>query len=137
LESEQTKPERELIFGSGNILMVDDEESIRKYMDAFLTELGYSVTCCSSGIQAEKVFDKNHDSIDLVILDIMMPNLDGKETFLRMKKIDPDMHAIIISGYDDQIINAQEAKLLGIIDCIQKPFDEQYLSKRIAEITTS
>lgn len=136
-ESEQTKPERGPISGSGNILFVDDEESIGKYMCAFLTELGYSVTFCSSGIQAEKVFDMNHDSIDLVMLDMMMPDLDGKETFLRMKKIDPDIRAIIISGYSDQIINAQEAKSLGIIEWIQKPFDEQYLSKRIAEITTS
>ncbi|MHC4885430.1 MAG: ABC transporter substrate-binding protein [Planctomycetota bacterium] len=129
---QEALPER----GEGHILLVDDEEVVRNMAGDMLRELGYRVTLCSDGEEAVARYRKAWQSIDLVILDMVMPKLDGRAAYLAMRDINPDIRAILSSGYS---LNQQAQAILeeGVQAFIQKPFQEAELSKAIREILTS
>ena len=95
-----------------------------------LTDLGYSVVTCEDGQQGIKYYRDHYREIDYVILDIMMPNLDGYSCFRKLKKIKPDVCVIVASGYT---ISGLAKNLMeeGARAFIQKPFDMIRLSKAI------
>ena len=85
-----------------------------------------------SGREAIAIYEKKHGSIDLVILDMIMPYLSGKEVFDRLKKKDPHVKVLLASGYSLKG-QAQEIMKSGCRGFIQKPFDTAELSKKIRE----
>ena len=87
--------------GSGTILLVDDEESILITEKTLLEDLGYTVISASNGRQAVDVFSSRHGEIDVVVMDMRMPEMDGREAFIRMQEIDPHCRVIIASGFSD------------------------------------
>ncbi len=115
---------------SGTILLVDDEEIMREVGSEMLTDLGYTVIIREDGEQCVEYYREHSNEIDLIILDIMMPNLDGYSCFRELKKINPNVRAIIASGYT---INGMASDLIkeGAASFIQKPFDAIRLSKAI------
>lgn len=115
---------------SGSVLLVDDEEIMREVGIEMLADLGYTVTTCEDGQQAVEYYQEHFNEIDFVILDIMMPNLDGYSCLRELKKINPDVLVIIASGYT---INGMATDLIteGAKAFIQKPFDTIRLSKAI------
>ena len=119
--------------GSGTILLIDDEQMILDVGSELLEELGYVVMLARSGTEALEVYSNHRNSIDLVIMDMIMPGLGGGETFDRLKKIDPGIKVLLSSGYS---INGQATKILerGCDGFIQKPFNMQQLSEKIREI---
>ena len=119
--------------GSETILVVDDEEYILKACRAMLTELGYTVLTARSGEEATAIFRELVAQIDLVILDMIMPEMDGRETFERLKQIDPALKVLISSGYSIEEI-ASDMLALGCDDFIQKPFDMYQVSKMIRNV---
>jgi len=98
-----------------------------------LEQLGYEVLSAKSGREAIDVFKKHKDIIDLVILDMIMPEMSGGETYDALKEINADIKVLLSTGYS---MNGQATKILerGCNGFIQKPFNMKYLSEKIREI---
>lgn len=123
----------EVIKGTETVLLVDDEKIILDLGREMLESMGYHVLIAGGGEEAVDAFRKHQKSIDLVILDIVMPRMSGREVYDRLKEINPEIKVLIYSGYS---IDGQAAKILekGCDGFIQKPFDMEKLSKKIREI---
>ncbi|SLM31830.1 putative Histidine kinase [Desulfamplus magnetovallimortis] len=115
------------------ILLVDDEEMIIETVSTLLEYIGCDVITADNGEDAIEMYQKEHATIDLVILDMMMPDMGGGEIFINMKKINPDIKAILSTGYSS---NGQAADILknGCSGLITKPFDIAQLSQKINEV---
>lgn len=120
-----------LVRGEGNILVIDDEDIIRKYAMHALSELGYSVTDFSDPDDAIAYFRDHHSEVKLVLLDLMMPKRSGKETLAMLLEIDPQIPVIIASGFSQR----QEGDLLkdGACHFLRKPFQFEQLSRVVAK----
>lgn len=119
--------------GSGTVLFVDDEEMIIDVGKPMLEELGYEVLVARGGEEAIKVYEVHKGDIDLVILDMIMPKVDGGEVYNVLKKINPDVKTILSSGYsmDEQADTLIEKGCTGFI---QKPFNLKGLSEKIGSL---
>lgn len=119
--------------GTEMILFVDDEDIIIQVGKYMIESLGYEVWTAKNGKEAIEICKKNMDKIDMVMLDIIMPGMDGGETYDKLKAINPDIKVLLSSGYG---INSQATEILncGCNDFIQKPFDIKTLSNKIRNI---
>ena len=119
--------------GSGTILVVDDEEYILNADKAMLNELGYEVLLANGGKEALRVFDENKERINLLILDLIMPDLSGEIVYDRIKSLRPDIRVILSSGYS---IEGQAESILkrGCDGFIQKPYNLNQLAQKIKQI---
>lgn len=128
-----TAKSNELISGSGVVLVVDDEEMMRLTAREILQYLGYEVLEAVNGKDGLDLFIKEHDRIDAVLLDMVMPVMNGHECFIEMKKIDPAVKVIISSGF---ILdhNLDEMKQGGLMGFIRKPYQSADLSRILAEV---
>jgi PAS domain S-box-containing protein len=126
------RPSGELVRGQGRLLLADDEPTLRRASSALLRRLGYEVVLAEDGAHAVELFAKAPKQFDLVLLDIMMPKLNGRETLREMRKIDPDVKAIYISafGLSSEDPSAED----GVHGVIRKPFSAATLSQRIADV---
>ena len=116
----------------GTILLVDDDGGIRDSLSAFLRGNGYSVFTAVDGLDAvEKYCKTNGSAIDLVILDMVMPRMDGKEAFLKMKEVNPSIKAIGITGYTTY--TQEEMAAIGMKKMLHKPFAFEELSNAVAK----
>ena len=111
-----------------SIMIVDDEPDILVVLGEYLGKEGFKVLTAKDGRQAlEKVKD---NKIDLILLDMAMPNMNGIETLKEIKKIKPEVSVIMITAYRDAE-KVVEAFRLGAYDCIFKPFDLKYLRRAV------
>ncbi|MEI6218325.1 MAG: transporter substrate-binding domain-containing protein, partial [bacterium] len=117
--------------GFGRILVIDDEEMVRRFLGRTLEKLGYTVSLCQDGLSGVEFFKNHHSDIDLVILDMIMPNLDGKAAFVQMKKIDPAVRILIVSGYSTDK-TAVECMQLGALGFLAKPCQLEELAHSVA-----
>ena len=119
--------------GKAHILFVDDDKVICKLAMDLLTDLGYRVTVFGDGRQAVEYYSIHWREIDLVILDMVMPEMNGKEAFSLMQDTNRDIRALLTSGYtiDIEVQNLLDKGAKGFI---QKPFKMSILSQKIAEI---
>ena len=122
-----------LVKGKERILLVDDEEGPVLVEELMLKELGYTVLTARSGKEALDLYRSNIDDLDLVALDMIMPEKSGKATYEELKKIDPGIKVLLVSGYS---LNKQVEELIaqGCNGFIQKPFDIIELSQKLREI---
>ena len=119
---------RDLPKGNESILIVDDEEEILKVAVKIFTDLGYRVKTAVNGIAAIENYQS--EPSDLVILDIQMPGIDGRETLKRLRQFNPDVKALYTTGYaKPEILSAIEQAKEA--DVIQKPFSIQELAKAV------
>ncbi|MEA3436630.1 MAG: PAS domain S-box protein, partial [Thermodesulfobacteriota bacterium] len=125
--------ETKLVKGSETVLLVDDEDMIIKVAQAMLEKLGYSVVVAKDGEQAVNTVKNNGDDIDLVILDLIMPGVDGGKAFDLIHEIQPALPVILSSGYS---LNGQAHDIMqrGCNGFIQKPFNIFELSQKIRKI---
>jgi len=123
----------EVISGSGQILLVDDEELIRITGKFMLEEMGYKVMLAKNGLEAIQIFQENNDEIDVVVMDMIMPEMNGREAFLKMKEININCKVIISSGFT-KFESPEELEKLGLAGFLQKPFRYFELSKLLAKI---
>ncbi len=125
-----------IIKGTGTILLIDDEKMILDVGRELLEELGYTVVPVMGGQQAIDVFEKDHDKVDLIIMDMIMPGMSGGETFDRLKEIKPEAKILLSSGYS---IDGQATNILrrGCDGFIQKPFNMNQLAEKIQRILSS
>ncbi|MBT1073122.1 ATP-binding protein [Pelotalea chapellei] len=94
--------------GRGTILVVDDEASVNDYLKKFLTDLGYVVLLARDGQEAIDIFRAQKDEIDLVLMDVVMPNINGSEAATEIKRLSPKVKIIFTSGYPYDLINEQK-----------------------------
>lgn len=119
--------------GSEVVLLVDDEEIIVDVGSAMLEKLGYRVLVARGGEAAVDVLREHADAVELVILDLIMPGLDGGRTFDRIRELRPGLPVILSSGYS---IDGKAADILrrGCNGFLQKPFNMLDLSKKVREV---
>jgi len=129
----ETELSAEVLKGKESVLFVDDEDRILDAGKEILAALGYKVMVAGSGKQAIEIFKEDHDEIDMVILDMIMPDMGGGEVYDRIKAISPNVKVLLSSGYS---IKGQAEKILkrGCDGFIQKPFNIKDLSKKIRKI---
>jgi len=125
-------PER-IMEGNENILLVDDEALVINVGVQLLKKLGYTVLEAQSGREAIKIFMEGNHAIDMVILDMVMPDMSGGEVYDRIKRIDSNVKVLLSSGYS---IDGQAAEILkrGCEGFIQKPYSMEDFSKKIREV---
>ena len=126
-------PKKATLKTKKTILVVDDEEMLIDIAGEMLKQLDYEVLTARSGKKAINIYKQNQGMIDLVILDMIMPEMGGGETYDRMKEINPEIKALLSSGYglNDQISNVLKQGCNGFI---KKPFTLMELSQKIKEI---
>jgi len=124
------KTGEQVSMGKETVLLIDDEEMILDVGSEMLSSLGYSALTAQGGSTGIDVYRENRENIDLVILDVIMPDLGGNETFERLREIDQMVKVLLSSGYslDGQ---AKEIMDKGCKGFIQKPFSMEDLSKKI------
>jgi PAS domain S-box-containing protein len=118
--------------GNGTILVIDDEALVRDVCDDLLSSIGYSVLTASDGEAGVRLFREAHDRIDLVLLDMVLPRMDGPAVFEQLRRIRPDVRVVLCSGFNpggyagiDVLIAA------GALGFVQKPFTIQSISTAI------
>ncbi|WP_051822611.1 hybrid sensor histidine kinase/response regulator [Desulfonatronum thiodismutans] len=115
------------------ILVVDDEEMVRDLSVEALGHLGYAVLTANDGVEAVRVFQEHHQRIACVLLDLMMPNMDGVTAFTELRKIAPDVPVVLCSGY-----SSREAEQRFAADrpgaFLQKPFSIDALRRAILDV---
>ena len=115
------------------VLIVEDSDEVLWMMDKVLETFGFEVDAVSSGKEAIEVYKKNQDDIDIVVLDMVMPNMGGGEAYDNMKEINPDVRVLLSSGFS---IDGEAKEILerGCDGFIQKPFKMKDLSAKVREI---
>ena len=131
--AEEKETTGEIIEGTETILLVDDEDMIVNVGEKILERLGYTAIIAKSGKEAIDIYRENRDKIEMVILDMIMPDIGGKVAYERLKEINPDIKVLLSSGYS---ITGQAQEILdkGCNGFIQKPFNLKDLSQKIREI---
>ena len=117
-------------------MFVEDEEMIRTAEAELLEILGYKVSVCSNGAEAVTFYKEAWKQVDIVIIDMVMPEMNGSEAFLKMKDIDKDCKVIISSGFtkNESLIELRKRGLAGFIN---KPFRDFELGKILAKLLNS
>jgi len=112
----------------GRVMVVDDEENIREVLSNYLESMNYSVETAEDGQEALKNYKKG--DFDLIISDLLMPNIDGLELLKRIREVDKDVIFLMITGYPS-IETAVDAIKKGAYDYITKPFHMEDVKLRI------
>jgi two-component system, cell cycle sensor histidine kinase and response regulator CckA len=117
------------------VMVVEDEPGVRDYAAMVLTNCGYKVIKADNAVEALRLSEREHDHIDLVLADVVMPGVSGPEMSLRLKYLRPGIKVLYMSGYTADKI-AHHGVLDTETDFIQKPFTPRQLSSKVREILT-
>lgn len=129
----EVKVQEKALRGTETILVVDDEERVLDVNKDMLETLGYRVIIAKDGEESIDIYNKFYDSIDVVLLDIIMHGMDGGEVCNRLKDINPDVKILLSSGYSEDEYAADLLKK-GAHGFIQKPFTMELISQKIRQI---
>jgi PAS domain S-box-containing protein len=134
--TEEQRQDKPITTGKGHILLVDDERPVRESTALMLRKTGYTVTTCAEGESAIKQYSTRGTDIDLIILDLSMPNMGGKEVFHTIHAINADARVLLSSGFS---LDGEASTLLceGAVGFIQKPYNMAELTQKITNILGS
>jgi two-component system, cell cycle sensor histidine kinase and response regulator CckA len=118
-----TKPQK-------TILVVDDEAQVRNLTELMLAQFGFRTLTADNGWNAVKIFEKEADTIDLVLMDLSMPRLSGKDALRAMRKLRPQSKIILSSGYGEEDSSLDEAPNAFL----QKPFTLEALVQTVNQV---
>jgi CheY-like chemotaxis protein len=126
----------EILSGTERVLLVDDEQVILSVGRRMLERLGYKAITAASGKEALQIYRESKGRIDLVVLDMVMPELSGEQTYQLLKEHDRQVKVLLSTGYS---IHGQATDLLesGCNGFIQKPFNLQEFSRKLREVLDS
>ncbi len=130
---EMTNSPKEILGGSEKIFVVEDNEMVKDFISTTLSQLGYQVFEASNGKEALELIRQKGLQIDLLITDLIMPEMSGDELARKIKEMYPDIAVIYISGYTDNHV-VQNGMLKEGVDFLQKPFTIQQLSQKVREV---
>lgn len=116
----------------GKILVVDDEQAVRECISQLLQMKGYETLAADSGPRGVELFEQHKDEIDLSLIDMTMPVLNGLETFEQLRRIDGHAKCLIMSGYSAESVSANSVAN-GILGFLHKPFRAKYLVRDIEQ----
>ncbi len=116
--------------GKATLLLVEDESGIRELTSELLASWGYEVLVARNGVEALDISGKHRGTIHLMVTDVVMPHMNGRDLAERMKQMRPAMKVIYMSGYTDNLV-LQGGMLEEGSDFIQKPFNAETLAKRV------
>jgi signal transduction histidine kinase/CheY-like chemotaxis protein len=135
-------PAREITSGTpgarswkshGHVLVVDDEETVRTLTRRMLERVGFTVLTAEDGRQAVEIFQRVGAEVDLVILDLTMPHLDGEACFRELRLLKPAVKVILSSGYNEQdVVSLFAGK--GLAGFIQKPYTNEELIAKVRDV---
>jgi CheY-like chemotaxis protein len=112
---------------------VEDDEGVRNFVSTALKDLGYTVIEAINGKKALEILTQNGTKIDLIVTDLIMPEMNGKEMAVEVEKILPEVRILFTSGYaEDHIV--QSGSLDKGVDFLQKPYSIQTLAKKVREV---
>jgi CheY-like chemotaxis protein len=133
---------KEISTGTETIVLVEDDKAVRDFAGAALKDLGYTVFEAVNGKDALELIDKklngnnSNINVDLIITDMVMPEMNGRELAAQMEKICPESKVIFASGYtDNQIVKSGSLK--EGINFIQKPFSINVLAEKVRSVLDS
>jgi len=128
-----TPPPRSVRLGEGTVLVVDDEPLVNAATSLALRKIGYSVLRARDGVEAVEIYRQRGPEIVAVVLDMVMPRLDGRGTYLALRELNPDVRVLLTTGFalNDE---AQRIIDLGVRGFLAKPFDIHTLSEALAEV---
>ena len=115
------------------ILIIDDEQMIREMSSDMLSTIGYNVLVSDNGNDGLKIFEDNSDKIDLVLLDLLMPEMNGITCFKKLTEIKSDVKVIISSGIAD-LTKRKELEELGVAGYLEKPFSLKTIAEYLKKI---
>jgi PAS domain S-box-containing protein len=119
--------------GKGTVLIVDDDEDVRSAVGFILESLGYSIIIARDGVEALQLYSDQREQIDVVLLDWRMPGMNGDECFDKLREIDPDIRAVLSTGFGQEGM-AQSLIEKGMQGFIRKPYRAQELAEVIANV---
>ena len=136
--AEEAPPEepREAPARGGNerILIVDDEAAVRGVMQSILGRYGYSVLVAGDGEEALELLGQRHEAVDLVLLDLTMPKLSGRDTFKGIRQVAPGIPVIISSGYPIELDQFEKETGLLPEAFVKKPYEAGALARKVREV---
>lgn len=132
-EEKSRETDSPAVTGTGRVLVVDDEEMNRELVAELLDSLGYESILAENGADALERYRSSPEDIDIVLLDMIMPVMDGRETFFKLREIDPDCKVVLSSGYakDKSIDELMDHNLNGFIS---KPYRVSELSNILSSV---
>jgi two-component system, cell cycle sensor histidine kinase and response regulator CckA len=133
VDREAEKPEPAPRPGSETILFVEDEESVRELVRDYLAGTGYRVLEAVDGVQALEVAEAHKGPIHILVTDVVMPRLSGRELASRIAVQRPNTKILFISGYTDDSI-FRHGVLEGGVAYLQKPFNLKAIAQKIREV---
>ncbi len=135
IERKRTEP-LEIKHGEETILVVEDDEMVRSFTCRILKSFGYRVLSAETAQEAIAQVSAREQPIDLLLTDVIMPAMNGKDLYDRLKAIRPDLKALFMSGYPRDVIGRH-----GVLDeslhFLQKPFSQQVLAAKLREVLDS
>jgi signal transduction histidine kinase/ActR/RegA family two-component response regulator len=133
--SESAEPVRQ-VSGKETILVAEDDAALRTLAKETLSRFGYRVIEAADGEEAVRVFGEHADAIDLLLVDVIMPKLNGREVYEAAKVVKPDVKAIFTSGYSRDLMHERGVLREGI-HYLHKPFTPNMLLRRLREALES
>jgi len=130
---EPHSPRQESLQGTETILLVEDEERVRRLARTILAGHGYSVLEASNGVEALRIGERHGSAIHLLVTDVVMPEMSGRELAGRLIARHPDMKVLFMSGYTDDTI-LRHGVLEAGIPFLQKPFTPSTLARKVREM---
>ena len=137
-EADQLAPseKRKKVLGSEVILLVEDDEGVRNSVSRALRDCGYEVLSAAGGEEALRIIEAGSTPVDLLLTDIVMPGLDGRELAQGMMSLDPELKVLFMSGYTGESL-VQRGSVVVEEEMIQKPFSLESLQRRVRGILDS
>ena len=115
------------------LLVIDDEEIVRITTQEMLKRLGYSVLVAKDGYEGVEIYSKESSRINGVLLDSKLPGMNGKETFVELKKINKDINVVLTTGLSEDE-DSMELNSLGIKGILAKPYGLKNLDEKVKEM---
>ncbi len=119
--------------GSGTLLLVEDEDQVRNFTKVFLQKLGFIVIDASNGREALELYQKNVAKVSIIITDLNMPVMDGYELCHELKKLNPELPIIVISGFGDTNITSR-IDHYDKVSLIRKPYKFDQLRDELKSV---
>ena len=129
----QTEPDP-VLNGNETVLVVDDIEWIRSFLNDVLPMFGYSVICAEDGMDGLKKYTENKGKIHVMLIDVFMPKLNGTDLFKEINKLEPNIKVLFMSGYHELLDGNNQQDDLRHIKYISKPFRIKALLKEMREV---